>query len=61
MSDVRDLTAAELEQVAGGHPALIYAAGGFVLLCMAAGDSWELPVGTNINQAAAALGMSHLL
>ena len=59
-SEIRPLTDVELDHVNGA----VYLAGAVVMtaaLCALAGAAWDLPIGATKAQAAAALGVSHLL
>lgn len=60
-TEIRSLSEGELDDVNGGHPALVLAGMAFVTACMWAGASWDLPIGATAQDAAAALGMEHLL
>jgi hypothetical protein len=57
-SDIRPLTGAELENVSGGHPAVVVAAA--VFLAWAIGTD-QPPLGATKEQMAAALGVEYLL
>jgi hypothetical protein len=59
--DLRALDDAEIAAVTGGS--LVAAAVGtsFIAVCLVVGASWDLPIGATLPQAAAKLGMSHLL
>jgi hypothetical protein len=55
--DVRALDESEVDEVTGG----VVAVAGYLGLCALVGLSWDLPIGATTQQAAAKLGMSHLL
>jgi hypothetical protein len=57
-SDIRPLTDAELENVSGGHPAVVVAAA--VFLAWAIGTD-QPPLGATKEQMAGALGVGYLL
>jgi hypothetical protein len=58
---LRGLSDHEIPAVTGGILAAAAAAADFVAVCAAVGGSWDLPIGATPQQAAAKLGMSHLL
>ena len=56
---IRSLTDAELEDISGGYLMSVTAMVG--AFCVMAGNAWDLPLGATKADAAAALGVSHLL